>query len=287
MELFRSLALAAEPPGPALARASKALGLGPPPSASDYTELFEFQLYPYASVYLGAEGMMGGEARDRIAGFWRALGETPPKEPDHLTVLLAAYAELAEREREADTEATRSRWRHARAAFAAEHLVSWLPMYLEKIVEIAPDFYRRWADLLARGLSEELTSLPAAEALPLHLREAPALEDLEEAGGDEFLLALTAPARTGMILVRSDLERGARGLGLGLRKGERRFALKSLLGQAPRETLEWLAAEADRWAERHRCRSLQAPLVSEFWHERADAAARFLRRSADSLERTL
>ena len=38
------------------------------------------------------------EARDRIAGFWRALGETPPPEPDHLTLMLASYAELRSRE---------------------------------------------------------------------------------------------------------------------------------------------------------------------------------------------
>ena len=64
--------------------------------SSAYMDLFGFQLYPYASVYLGSEGMLGGEARDRIAGFWRAIGEPPPSEPDHLAVLLALYARLCE-----------------------------------------------------------------------------------------------------------------------------------------------------------------------------------------------
>ena len=36
--------------------------------------------------------MLGGEARDRIAGFWRALGLVPPPEPDHLAVMLGLYA---------------------------------------------------------------------------------------------------------------------------------------------------------------------------------------------------
>ncbi len=275
-----------EAPDAALERAAVVLDLGAAPTAFEYTDLFEFQLYPYASVYLGGEGMMGGEARDRIAGFWRALGETPPPEPDHLTVLLAAYAELAERESDADDHATRSRWRHARAAFLWEHLLSWLPVYLDKVGELESEFYAKWAELLSTALMEEATAFASPETLPLHLREAPPLGDLGDAGADDFLKAVTTPVRTGGILVRGDLERCARGLGLGLRKGERRYALKSLLGQAPRETLEWLAAEADRWVVGHRSRAGALALVSSFWRQRAETTSTFLRQSAASLSPT-
>jgi len=289
VELFRSLAVMVEAPGAALERAAVALELGTPPTAFEYTDLFEFQLYPYASVYLGAEGMMGGEARDRIAGFWRVLGETPPPEPDHLTVLLSAYAELAEREADADDDEIRSRWRHARSAFLWEHLLSWLPVYLDKVGELESEFYGKWAELLSAALLEAAKALPAPQSprsqvlLPLHLREAPPLGDLGDAGGDDFLQAVTTPVRTGGILVRADLERCARDLGLGLRKGERRYALKSLLGQAPREALEWLAAEADRWATGHRSRAGSLALVSSFWRQRAETTSTFLRQSAASL----
>ncbi|MCP4202410.1 MAG: hypothetical protein GY769_10820 [bacterium] len=286
MEIFRLLALIAETPGAALEKAATVLELGAPPSEVEHTDLFDFQLYPYASVYLGGEGMMGGEARDRIAGFWRALGETPPSEPDHLTVLLAAYAELAERQADAEDDEARSRWRHARSAFLWEHLLSWLPVYLEKVGESGSDFYRKWSELLSAALVEE-AALPSPQlpgGLPLHLREAPPFGELDDAGGDEFLQAITTPVRTGMILVRSDLERCGRDLGLGLRKGERRYALKSLLGQAPRETLEWLAAEADRWADRHRARNEALAPISSFWRRRAEGTATLLRAAAASLE---
>jgi TorA maturation chaperone TorD len=283
MELFRSLALLAEAPGGPLERVSEVLELGVPPTAVEFTDLFEFQLYPYASVYLGGEGMMGGEARDRIAGFWRALGETPPSEPDHLTVMLAAYAELAERQVDADNEETRSRWRHARAAFLWEHLLSWLPVYLEKVREVGSEFYSKWSELVSTALFDEMATLSLPELLPLHLREAPPLGELNGAGGDEFLEAITAPARTGVILVRADLERCARRLGLGLRKGERRYVLKSLLGQDPRKTLEWLADEANRWADRHRDRKASLAQISSFWQQRAETTSVFLRESAASL----
>ena len=73
VELLRVLAVLAEPPSPEYARVAEAAGLGPAPTASEHGDVFLFQLYPYASVHVGAEGMMGGEARDRLAGFWRAL----------------------------------------------------------------------------------------------------------------------------------------------------------------------------------------------------------------------
>jgi len=283
MELLRSLGLIAENPESASAPPALALGLGPEATAAEFTDLFEFQLYPYASVYLGAEGMMGGEARDRIAGFWRALGETPPPEPDHLTVLLAAYAELAEREAQAGAGEAGSRWRHARTAFLWEHLLSWLPVYLDKVGEIGSTFYGDWGRLLRDALIEEAKRLPGSGAVPLHLREAPVLGDLADAGGKEFLRAITTPVRVGMILTRSDLERCARGLGLGLRKGERRYALQSLIGQAPREALEWLAGEADRWAEAHTKRDLSLSAVSAFWQARAATTSSFLRKAVASL----
>ncbi|MGH9940996.1 MAG: hypothetical protein ACRD9R_01395, partial [Pyrinomonadaceae bacterium] len=76
MELFRALAVLAESPESAeAARVAEVLELEPSaPTAGEYGESFILQLPPYASIYLGAEGMIGGEARDRIAGFWRALG---------------------------------------------------------------------------------------------------------------------------------------------------------------------------------------------------------------------
>ncbi|HUQ31175.1 MAG TPA: molecular chaperone TorD family protein, partial [Pyrinomonadaceae bacterium] len=139
MEIFRALAVLAEPPTEETARLAEALEMDAVPSADEHTELFIFQLYPYASVYLGAEGMMGGEARDRVAGFWRALGGVPPAEADHLSVILALYSRLAELEdEESGKPALRAGWRGARRAFLWEHLLSWLPVYLSKLSEIAP-----------------------------------------------------------------------------------------------------------------------------------------------------
>lgn len=278
-ELVRALASLAEPPAPEHGRLAELLGL-PTEGAddADYTQLFLFELYPYASVYLGSEGLLGGEARDRIAGFWRALGETPPPEPDHLAALLGLYARLIELEGDDDDHS--SRWAHARHALLGEHLLSWLPVYLKKLVELAPPFYRAWGELLGQALLDATQDLPETDQLPLHmplhLREAAALEHPETLGGEDFLQALLAPVRTGMILTRSDLQRAAAHLDLGSRIGERKFVLKALLSQDAPATLNWLAEEAKACGERHRRTPALPPAIRDFWISRAESSSDLL-----------
>jgi TorA maturation chaperone TorD len=276
MELFRALAVFAEPPAPGSATVAAALELGALPAASEYTEIFVFQLYPYASVYLGAEGMLGGEARDRVAGFWRALSQTPPAEPDHLSVMLAFYAQLSELETNEPDDARRESWRRARAAYLWEHLLSWLPAYLSKLTEIATPFYRRWGEILRDALREEARATGAPAQLSLHLREAAGLVDPRVGETAEFLQTLLSPARSGMLLVRSDLSRAARTLGLGLRAGERKYVLESLFAQDARGVLAWLAREAHDWSERHRLERDPLAGVARAWEAKATASAQLL-----------
>jgi TorA maturation chaperone TorD len=276
MELFRALALFAESPHQESARVADALELGKLPTASEYTETFLFQLYPYASVYLGAEGMMGGEGRDRVAGFWRALGLTPPAEPDHLSVMLALYAELAEREEKERDMALQERWRHARKAFLWEHLLSWLPVYLQKLEDIASPFYRKWGETLRQALCEEIETQGTAQQLPLQLRESPELFDPREHGAKEFLGSLLAPARSGMIITRADLGRAGRELNLGLRMGERRFILDTLFNQNPQSVLGWLLEEAARWARLHRQNQEAFGSIAEAWGAKTEKSIQLL-----------
>jgi len=275
VERFRALAVLAEPPCPETARLAEVLGLGAKPSPVDYTEVFLFQLYPYASVYVGAEGQLGGDARDRIGGFWRVLGLTPPAEPDHLAVLLGLYATVAEREHDEADDARRARWRRVRHVLLWEHLLSWLGPYLARMQECGSPAYAAWAVSLRAVLAEEAATLGGPVALPLHLREAPPLP-ARDAGAEEWLMALLAPARSGVVLTRADLARGAHDLGLGLRAGERRFVLRTLLEQDPGATLAWLAGEARAWQSRHADAAIAGPAIGTWWASRARATAEAL-----------
>lgn len=282
MELFRALGALLEPPEAGwttdrlrlVQLLDLAEGDDPLPSSEAYTDLFLFQLYPYASVYLGPEGMLGGEARDRIGGFLRALGAKPPQEPDHLAFLLAAYADLGAQGDESvpsyDPKLVR-----ARKAFLWEHLLCWLPAWLHALRRLQPAaFFLRWADLLDASLRREAVVLGMPDELPLHLREAPALEAAEAA--DEFVGGLLAPVRSGLVLVRGDLRRAADGLGLGLRAGERRYVVEHLLGQDPDAVLRWMADEADDWAA-HWAEQSWLGDVGRWWEDRARQTARIFR----------
>jgi hypothetical protein len=260
-EALRALAVLLEAPRPEHAAIAAALELPPPPAADAHTDVLVFQAYPYASVYLGAEGMLGGEARDRIAGFWRALGGEPPAEPDHLSVLLAGVAAL--------TDAAPSS--SGRGALFWEHVASWMPPYLATLRRVGAPFHAAWADLVATVLAELAGDLGPPARLPLALRAAPALPEVP-ADLDALLAAVLAPARTGFVLVRDDLERAAAELGLGLRAGERRFALRSLIAQAPAAVLGWLATEARAQA----AALATLPPITAWWAARAHVGATWL-----------
>lgn len=280
-EVFRALGVLCEPPGDGHRPIAAALGLPGAPDPSEYTDLFILHLYPYASVYLGADGMLGGDARDRIAGFWRALRLVPPAEPDHLAALLGLYATLVEREAEETDPARRLLWHEARAALMWEHLASWLPPYLDRLGAVAPPVYRAWGDLLRDAVTAEAALLgfareTPAPALPAHLREAPPLPDPRREGSRAFVAGMLAPVRCGVILTRADLARAARDLGLGLRMGERKFVLAALLSQAPDAVLGWLADDAAACAAEHARHAAVTGGIAAFWADRAAATAALL-----------
>ena len=139
VDLIRMLAVFAEAPASEHIHLWKTLGIGESPSASDYADIFLFQFYPYASVHLGSEGMLGGEAQNRVAGFWGALGRNPPSEPDHLAALLGLYATLSEQiglvgtsssELSHFSEAEALMITQGRDALLQEHIAPWVPAYL-------------------------------------------------------------------------------------------------------------------------------------------------------------
>lgn len=276
MELFRALGSLLEAPCPKNKLIGHVLEFGTVPDESTHTDLFLFQLYPYASVFLGDEGRIGGEAQDRVAGFWRAMQSDPPKEPDHLATLLAAYSQLIVADEEAEDTKDSIAWRRVRHACLWEHLLSWVLPFLTKLRHIAPPFYRAWADTLEVALAKEAAMLGPPERTPLALREAKTVPDPRTTDAVSFLAGLLCPVRSGLVLTRTDLARAARDLGLGLRVGERAYILKAMMSQGPAETLDWLASEARDWERLHNQSNVVAPEVADFWVQRARKTSELL-----------
>jgi hypothetical protein len=191
--------------------------------------------------------------------------------------MLALYARLCELAEDESARDLREGWERARKAFLWEHLLSWLPLYLRQVERLATPFYRRWGEILLEALLAEAKIVGQPESLPLHLRAGLRLVDPRGEGKvGEFLQSLLAPARSGMILTRSDLNRAARRLGLGVRIGERAFTLRALFGQNAAGVLEWLAAEAGGWREFHASGREPLGIVAQAWEEKARDAATLL-----------
>jgi len=274
-ELLRCLGVLAEPPGVETERIAALLELPAAPVGWEYNAIFLEQLYPYASVYLDASGMMGGEARDRIAGFWRALGEVPPAEPDHLGTLLGAYASLAEALPDstgAPDDRAQAAWSRARAAFLWEHLLSWLPLWLAKLEQIGSPTYVAWGRMLGDWLANEAATLELPEELPAHLQAAPGLAPPGD-DAEAFIAALLSPVRAGFILTPTDLADLAGAAGMALRAGERRYALTALLAQDAAATLEGLADLAAATP------ALEGS-IGAYWTQRSERTSSLLRELA-------
>jgi TorA maturation chaperone TorD len=279
-EIFRALAVFVEPPSAEHEAVSQTLDLGKLPSRAEHTDLFDLQLFPYASVYLGPEGMEGGEARDRIAGFWRVLELDPPREPDHLTVMLATYGALLDSAADAGDDA--ANWHHVARVFLHEHLLSWLPLYLRKVCDTTHGFYCAWAQQLRRVLGAAELGPPTSLALPAALREAPPLPDPRKESGEAFLDGLLAPVRAGFILIREDLAGLARDAELGRRIGERKFVLKNLLAQDGKTVLTRLADQA-AWAAKAAPAAMPG-VTARWWRQRAETTRALLTELAEEAE---
>lgn len=265
MELIRALGDLAEAPGAEQVRTARLLELPGEPVRSEYTDLFVVQLYPYASVYLSTDGQLGGQVQQHIADYWRVLRRPEPRDPDHVATLLTAYSELTHRSREGPL-AQQELARQMRHAFLWEHLISWLLPFATRVRELGSPVYRAWGALLLDALEAEATSVGPTAVLPLHLRAAPVLP---ADGAGALADALFAPARCGVTLTRADLTRCARDLGLNTRVADRRYTLRSLIGQEPVRVCAWLAAEARRQAENLSHTAPAFSMVAEHWRSRA------------------
>lgn len=258
-EVFRALGALTDTASPAVATALGIEGLIDP---ADHTEVFTFHALPYASVYLGADGMLGGESADRVAGFWRALGYPDSDRPDHLAGLLGLYAALGEQEEAEGDLPRRIIVRQARLALLWEHLLPWTGLLCDVVRTVGSSPWVRWAELVDKILMGEAEDRP--NGLPLHLRSAPPpLDDPLDVRG------LLTPVRTGVIITRVDLARGARSLGLGVRLTGRVPTLEALFDQARDEMVAWLADHARAWEDRHRRRLSALGPIGEFWVGRA------------------
>jgi hypothetical protein len=152
-------------------------------------------------------------------------------------------------------------------------MASWLPAYARAMANSGPAPYADWGQLLYDAVRAEVELLGVPDRVPAHLRRvAPLTVDTL----DDLLAGLLTPARSGVIVTRTDLATVARSTGLALRLGDRRRVLRALIEQDASATLAELAELARVWLARHGADEPVFGPATRHWAARAAATADLL-----------
>ena len=247
-------------------------------AASFYT-LFGMNVFPYQSVFLDPEGLLGGTETERVRISCRHMGfvvDETSEPADHLAHELDVLAFLCQAEAEAWEDGRGDMVAHAQQLqthFLDEHLLRWLPAFTATVQRHEDPFYAEVASLTWILAAERRRSLESGalgvamhgEVIPLTLRpfsngvnsngvnndpaawqpaESPAdrVERLltdPQTDLDAIAAFLLTPAYSGLYLSRRDISRLSRSVDAPHGFGERRWMLRTLLRSA---------AEFDRFA---------------------------------------
>ena len=246
-----------------------------------HSELFEFNVYPYASIFLDPSGMLNAPWSGFVTGVFEALGlETVLgaglAAPDHIGAQLEALAALLERE-ETVANSPKAGARHAQQILLTEHLLPWLPCFVAAVKRADAGFYAEVArltlELVLEHTQQLLDSPPAPFAFPEAEGDISYQSPAGKKGSGEArqrLQDLITPARSGMFLSREDVRQLGRELGLPTRFAERSFMLETVVqGAADAEVLAALFAAFVQLAQQqkrvYKILETEYPLLNGFW----------------------
>lgn len=207
--------------------------------AADHQALFGHEVFPFAGVFMGAEGLVGeGPIAGLVRAAHAAVGVEPAAEPspDHLGQVLRLLATLADAElearahRDAADVQTLARWQRR---VLDEAVLPWMPPLWATLAGQPTTVWTRAVELAVGVLARhraELGGLALATEGPGY-GAAPVDTVLDEprAGLAAVARALVTPARSGVYLARRDLEALARRSDLPKGFGSRRNVLERLL----------------------------------------------------------
>lgn len=212
-------------------------------AASDHYRLFGLNLFPFQSVFLDSNGLVGGTEADGVAAAYAECGFvplTPDTSVDHVGQELACLAFLCAAEADAledQQPAILQRIQRLQKRFLDHHLLRWLPPLACALQRQQAPFYATLAELLLGLVDSQLTMLAeshalAAETAPFHLPDPPDLLAKGETSLRDIAIYLLRPAWCGMLLTRQELTWIGRALHIPAGFAERETHLVNLLRTA-------------------------------------------------------
>lgn len=271
------------------------LAQGGPDLAADYERALLRQVPPYQSVFCGPDGQRGGDLVNDVAELYRRQGFDEADRwrvagPDHLGLLLRAYAQLCAEEAsgwEADQPDRAARAVESARELLGVHVSGWAEVAMAAIAQRATGPYRALAEAVSGFVGAEAERLrPDPDHPDLPALEVPA----PPIGLGPARLArwLLAPAACGVWLDTDDLAEAAHALGIPWRPSDPRSRLRRVVeAVTDAEELPALAVllrpAVERWRQFHldheaRCAGDRRTWRS--WRLRAEATLDLLDRLA-------
>ena len=268
-------------------------------AAAAYTQLFGFNVFPYQSVFLDPACLLGGAEGNRVARCYAEAGypvDAATSEPDHIGHELGLLAFLCGAEADAleDGQTHAAQYtRRLQQAFLDEHLLWWLPVFVQAVRSQQDVFYAAVAEMtqalvVAHRLEIDDGRSPGAPLPSLRLPVCPDPLDAPDAGLQDIAAFLATPACAGVYLSRDDIARLSRACALPRGFGARRQMLTNLLRAAAEfdsvgAATNALLALTDEYAAayaRFAARGAVFALIGQAWHARAEALQTVLARIA-------
>ncbi len=205
--------------------------------AAAHHALWQYDLAPYASVFLDPAGQLEGPVTEAAQALYGSLGFWSPTPADHLGHELAYLAHLCQAEAAAHPTPAAQQLQAHQAYFLRHALLPWLPPLVVALQEQPDPFYTALGSFIWEWVAAHLADWPAATPVqPLadgQLPTAPAWEDPQTTLGN-IADWLTTPPYAGFYLGRRTIGRLAQTHSLPCGFGGRRLMLLNLLRSAGR-----------------------------------------------------
>ncbi|MEM9952738.1 MAG: molecular chaperone TorD family protein [Chloroflexota bacterium] len=250
--------------------------------ASHY-QLFVHNVFPYESIFLGNDGLLGGVVTERVVTFYERIGfqADSSDSADHISNELSALAHLCFAEHDAivnDLVHEVQRLRQLQRRFLDEHLLRWLATFWLAVQQQEQSVYtaivQQSFELVCRhreALGDDLMAQDKLFILP----RSPDVIDDEKTSLRDIARYLLTPAYTGFYLSSDDIKRIGTRLRLPHGFGKRQQILTNLLRTASDyelfpETIAVFKASALDWHTQLESLAGLPVAIQQVWLARLD-----------------
>lgn len=227
---------------------------------AEHYQLFGRNVFPFEAIFLGTDGLLGGEITESVTAFYQSVGFSAPidESADHISVQLSLMAFLSGAESDALADNVThqiQRMRQLQRYFLDEHLLRWLPACVSAIQQQGESDYLDIASQLLAlviehrvHLGDDLMMTESAFQLP----DVPDLINDEKTSLRDIASYLLTHSYTGFFLSTDDIKRLGAQFRLPHGFGKRQQILTNLLRTASDygafgEVIASFKQMAERW----------------------------------------